>query len=92
MEKFYIDLFIWTIIIIADCVFIDVRTFDFTNNGPDVDETGSATKHFAYINAGSIPYHNNTSTIEMPMLNAIVHMIECFHFWFSIKVIKVAPF
>ena len=62
------------------------ESFDFTSHGPNVDETGSPTKYFAYINSGEFPHINNTSTMEMPMKNALNHIIECFHFWFYIKV------
>ena len=59
----------------------------FTHDGPTQDNSGSSAKYFAYINSGLEALNNNTSTMEMPMLNAADHMIECFHFWFSIKVV-----
>ena len=58
----------------------------FTQDGPTEDHFGSTTNYFAYINSGLEPLYYQ-ATMKMPMLNGANHMIECFHFWFSIKVV-----
>lgn len=70
--------------------FIFVRengaTFNNINDGPLTDSEGSRSHHFAYISAKNSEHEDTITEIEIPMIPASNHLIECFHFWFSIKV------
>ena len=56
-------------------------------DGPKEDENGSATAYFVYINSVQIPAKDIAiAEIQIPMIQAKDHMLECFHFWFSMKV------
>ena len=72
------------------------ETFNFTieqaghianaDEGPQMDETGSRNGHFAYISSGNGNAGGSQAEIETPMIHGANHLIECFHFWFALKV------
>lgn len=62
------------------------NNFNDINDGPITDSTGNREHYFAYISARDSETELKTSEIEIPMIHGANHLLECFHFWFSIKV------
>ena len=73
-----------------------IKTFNFTINsgedisiyddGPATDENGSKTGKFVYVSAADINAELAQTEIETYMIHGADHLLECFHFWFTIKV------
>ena len=56
-----------------------------SEDGPMLDHTGSRNGYFAYIFSGS-GNQNSQTEIETHMIHGANHELECFSFWFAIKV------
>ena len=63
-------------------------SFDNTVDGPTKDHTGNGETYFAYVSARNSPGEGAVTEIELPTILAANHEIQCFHFWFAIKVAK----
>ena len=60
--------------------------FDNTVDGPSKDHTGSRELSFAYVSAKNSKGEDSVTEIEIPTIYGANHELECFHFWFAIKV------
>ena len=70
------------------------KTFNFTieqaghiiEDGPLMDHNGSSNGHFAYILSESGNTETAQTEMETYMIHGANHLLECFSFWFAIKV------
>ena len=58
--------------------------FDSVEDGPMTDDEGRKDHFFAYIASFEMA---GEAEIELPMVYGANHEIECFSFWFTMKVL-----